>query len=1228
MRKTFSIILSVSLILSSLIFPTIAVTAQTTALDDYGWEGTAQVYSASKSARYFRTKVLSDGSVGAVYYRSGLGDYFAKSYDGGVTFEDEVLLLPNATDSKNADSPFVTEEMPYGRGRLEAQNPNLIQLDNGDIMVFHRYNTYTGEPEVKPWSIYYSSIVYQTSSDGGASWTEEKVMTSIALDKSYDGYGLWEPDPYIINGKLFVYYADTYTPNNLNYQHIMYCIWDEATKSFSEPAIAQNGIDHKSRDGMSVVTKLSDGSYAMVFESTKTANTDNTFVIKMSLSKDGMNWTHPVIVASPDTVLSETATASSERAVCASPYIITLPDGRVAVSYQTTDRYSGIIPDRVSYRVVPEVRISKEPISYNSFDSMQNGMTSSDYVNATEYFTELKNGPDVFDEDYFGKSASMLYINNRLMVYYNIGENRSATYHYFCAMKVSYAKIGLATDYSSISNYKALNAGNNVITEQNGTFTLPSSTSTLLAADKNAATPFEVSFDAADYTLYSTSSNYKVTFNAANKTIYAASTGKAMLKGTQHLSAFNASVDIAGNPNSGFTKAGFAFHVQNSDFESNYFNTAGYSVFIRRETASLDTVSIVYRYCTNGTSVYSYVAGSYKNLDPEKLDYKFTLELVVNEDKFYAQLKDESGKVLINAKEAPLNEKASGKTKYYSAGSLVLINDLAHTFSNIKITETTKLIETDYLRAHAAFTIAESGDNQVGFAIRAQNSTKGSPGYEGFVIKLVNNNLPDGSIGLQFTRYGTNSAGKKYVNLGNAKTYIDKTVLNGVSPFGATVIMDAEIDGNVATVTLTNPHNHSLHSTYTFDLTDNSGSYSTYYEKGGFGIFNHSANTVYVSELDFSTERECNNSIDYRNFTVYQPSEINRVKYNNQSFLSTDSSTKKIMLTDSFNSEFTANATFEIANDGELKAGIIFRAQSVGNATDDMEGYSIVLVKRANSDNNGRIQFAFYKWVRTKTGKLSYYGSFVKNLFDYDTLNSAYPECKTSLLASIGKRIKLNVTVSDNIAIANFDIVDVKGNILASSPTTLSYDLTTKRTPSATGSFTSDGANTLFGAGEIGVSINTATRFCDFSLTSSDTDDLENKKLTYEPCNNGLIFTTLCGGAADDGKLVKVIALPDDGCKLFAIYKTVNDITEKLSLADGEYSFIKEAGATTIWAVFKKIGDLNGDDIINSLDLSDMRKFLISKNELSLFDGDINEDSEINIIDLVKLKKLTATAES
>ncbi len=1228
MKRFIAIFLTLSIILSTFVFMPTVLAEENTDLADYSWSGTTTVFKASANVRGIRTKLLSDGYVGAVYYRSGSGNYFAKSYDGGITFEKETLLIANATDSELENSPFVDEENPYGRGRLEAQNPNFIETTDGKLMAFYRYNTYTGEPNAKPWSFYYASICYQISDDGGVSWSEPKVMVECTKEKAIDStssdYGLWEPDPYYINGKLFVYYADTYTPNNLSYQHIMYCVWNEETETFSAPQIAQNGIDHLSRDGMSVVTELQDGSYAMVFESTRTANSSNTFVIKMSLSKDGMNWTHPVIVATPNKVLESSAASSSEKAVCAAPYIITLPDGRVAISYQTTDCYSGIIPDRVSYRIGTQVAVSKEAITYDSFADISGFADTNNNANVSSYFTEIADGPQQKKDNEFSKSASLLYANGKLMVYYNIGTNIDADTHIIGAIVVGYADTDNATDYRTLSNYTALNHKNREITDTDGVFTLPSSTSTILATDKTASVELEDLYNVGNYTLYS-SGSYSAEFDSTNKTVKTASTGKALLNDTEDMTSFSASVKVSGNSSTGAIQGGFGFHLQDADFETNYFNTSGYSVFVRRQTTNLSTVEIVYRYCTGGANVYSYVAGSYKGLSENELDLEFTLELYVNEDKFYALLKDESGKVIINAKEAPLIETESEKEPdYYPTGSIALISHGTHTFSNISITKTSELIKTDYLRARAIFTTAPTGDNQVGFALRAQGSVKGSPGYSGYVVKLVKkDSSPDGQISLQLTRYGTNSSGVKFQNLGNMKTYTDTTVLGGEHASGATLIMEAEAEGSLLTVTLTNPTDRSLTSTYEFDLTKTSGSYSDYYATGGFGIFNHGSTEVSVSGVEFYTEKERDYSINDADFTVFDSSTNNTLLYDNNSFVATEATGKKLMLKDVFAADLDADVTFEIGSDGYLKGGIILRADTVGSGRNSLEGYGAVVARNGDNINKGRLHLMIYKWTRTADGTPAYY-YHLKRLYDTDTLNSYLPEAETSLLAAANTKLKLYASINGNNLSTYFEILDDDGNVAATSPT-LSYDISTKRTPSATSQFGYDNANTLYGAGEVGIWMSEKGRICDFNLDiKDDAQELESKLLTTDYNHNGLLYTTLCSGAAEDGSAVKLIVKANTGAKLSVLQVWQNGELKEYNVKDGEYSFTKPSGSLKFNAIFKIIGDITGDDLINATDLGVLRSYLLGHGDIRMSDGDITDNGSIDVVDLVRLKKLAA----
>lgn len=75
MKKALALILSVALILSIAVLPVtvVAEEVEQTGGSSYSWSDEYEVLSASQNGRYFRAKELSDGTIGAVYYKSGSG---------------------------------------------------------------------------------------------------------------------------------------------------------------------------------------------------------------------------------------------------------------------------------------------------------------------------------------------------------------------------------------------------------------------------------------------------------------------------------------------------------------------------------------------------------------------------------------------------------------------------------------------------------------------------------------------------------------------------------------------------------------------------------------------------------------------------------------------------------------------------------------------------------------------------------------------------------------------------------------------------------------------------------------------------------------------------------------------------------------------------------------------------------------------------------------------------
>jgi hypothetical protein len=95
---------------------------------------------------------------------------------------------------------------------------------------------------------------------------------------------------------------------------------------WSEKHIASDGIQTRSRDGMPVWDKAADGSYVLVAEATNEAG--YPFVVQMKASPDGLDWS---------AAFKNVYVPYQKGKKAGAPYVLTLPDGRYAVAFQTDD---------------------------------------------------------------------------------------------------------------------------------------------------------------------------------------------------------------------------------------------------------------------------------------------------------------------------------------------------------------------------------------------------------------------------------------------------------------------------------------------------------------------------------------------------------------------------------------------------------------------------------------------------------------------------------------------------------------------------------------------------------------------------------------------------------------------------------------------------------------------------------------------------------------------------
>lgn len=318
-----------------------------------------------------RMDVAPDGTLMLVY-NSGRQLHVVFSTNGGLTWSGHVVAVDyKGTKYSPANCAFFVDD-ETGLVYLCFRAP----IENED-------GTYT------------ANINYVTSSDNGRTWSAPINVATATVTSNEEGGGMWEPTIYRTDGRIRIYYCSTevkqgdgqvYVNGGTKFerhddtfpyvisrsvQNIVMHELDEETGEWSGAVCTQDGYSHipyeideekgyHGRDGMQSIGQLPDGSYVMVVESSKYnlasryGMTRYPMVVDISFSLDGVHYSDPRTIVFP----------RKSPYLCGAPWVAVLPDGRIAVCYQSNNYVSDATKEKYESNRQVELIVSKECLSY------------------------------------------------------------------------------------------------------------------------------------------------------------------------------------------------------------------------------------------------------------------------------------------------------------------------------------------------------------------------------------------------------------------------------------------------------------------------------------------------------------------------------------------------------------------------------------------------------------------------------------------------------------------------------------------------------------------------------------------------------------------------------------------------------------------------------------------------------------------------------------------------
>jgi hypothetical protein len=230
------------------------------------------------------------------------------------------LVRRSTDDGRSWSDPVTAATFPHGA----AANPELLALDNGDILLFYNQRPNDGQ---HPYA-----IALSRSTDAGRTWTQSDHPIYSA-GTAFDN-GCWEPAAVQLpSGEILLFFADEGPYTDSHEQQITLIRSTDRGHTWLDPQ--PFSFRPRGRDGMPVPLLLANGSLAIAIEDNML--TDNFMFKPVILTADPDTLIHHQSIGPEDPRRHPAAPDIPPQVSAGAPYLRQLPTGPTLLSCQSNE---------------------------------------------------------------------------------------------------------------------------------------------------------------------------------------------------------------------------------------------------------------------------------------------------------------------------------------------------------------------------------------------------------------------------------------------------------------------------------------------------------------------------------------------------------------------------------------------------------------------------------------------------------------------------------------------------------------------------------------------------------------------------------------------------------------------------------------------------------------------------------------------------------------------------